>query len=157
MILTFVILQFLNIIIATFKSVIIIKGTKLHAALLNAISYSLGIFITYYVSNEISIYYSIPITFVLNLIGVYLGLALLEKARKDQLWRISTTVKYDIVNDYIKELRQEGIQLMPYETGRKDFTVVDIFSNNKEETDKIRPIIKKYQVKYTIIKSKYEL
>lgn len=157
MILTFVLLQFLNIIIATFKSVLLIKGTKLHAALLNAVSYSLGIFITYYVSNEISIYYSIPITFVLNLFGVYLGLSILEKIRKDELWRISTTVKFDLVKDYIKELRQVGVQLMPYETGRSDYTVVDIFSNNREETKMIQPILQKYKVKYTILKSNYEL
>ena len=157
MIITFVILQFLNIIVATFKSVLLIKGTKLHAALFNAVSYSLGIFITYYVSNEISIYYSIPITFILNLLGVYLGLSFLDKLKKDELWRISTTVKLEFLSDYIKELRQEGLQLMPYETGRTDYTVVDIFSNNREETKKIQPIIKKYQVKYTILKNNYEL
>jgi hypothetical protein len=157
MIITFVVLQFFNVIVATFKSVLLIKGSKLSAALFNAVSYSLGIFITYYVSNEISIYYSIPITFALNLFGVYLGLTILDKLKKDQLWRISTTVKYENVEAYIKELRQEGVQLMPYETGRKDFTVVDIFSNNREETRRIHPIMKKYQVKYTILKNDYEL
>ena len=153
MILTFVLLQFLNIVISTFKSVLLIKGTKAHAALINAVSYSLGIFITYYVSNEISIYYSIPITFILNLFGVYIGLTILDKIRKDQLWRISTTIKADYLVDYISELRSEGVQLMPYETGRTDYSVVDVFSNNREETKKIHPIMKKYQVKYTILKS----
>jgi hypothetical protein len=157
MILTFILFQFINIIISTFKSVLLIKGTKAHAALLNAISYSLGIFITYYVSNEISIYYSIPITFVLNLIGVYLGLGILNKFKKDQLWRISTTVKANNVEDYIQELRDVGVQLMPYETGRDDYKVVDIFSNNKDETKKITPIIKKYEARYTVLKSHFEL
>lgn len=157
MILTFVILQFFNIIVATFKSVLLIKGSKIYAALTNAVSYSLGIFITYYVSNEISIYYSIPITFVLNLLGVYLGLTILDKLKKDQLWRISTTIKCDWEDEYIKELREIGVQLMPYETGRTDYTVVDIFSNNREETKRIQPIIKKYQAKYTILKNDYEL
>jgi hypothetical protein len=157
MILTFILLQFLNIIISTFKSVLLIKGTKAHAALINAVSYSLAIFITYYVSNEISIYYSIPITFILNLVGVYIGLSILEKLKKDQLWRISTTVKADNINDYINELRLVGVQLMPYETGRTDYKVVDVFSNNKEETKKIQPILKKYEVKYTILKSHFEL
>jgi len=157
MILTFVVFQFVNIIISTFKSVLLIKGTKAYAALINAISYSLGIFITYYVSNEIKIYYSIPITFILNIIGVYIGLVILEKFRKDQLWRISTTIKADLKDDYIFELRKIGIQLMPYETGRTDYKVVDIFSNNREETKKITPIIKKYGAKYTILKSHFEL
>ena len=157
MVLTFILLQFLNIVIATFKSVLLIKGTKVHAALINAVSYSLAIFITYVVSNEISIYYSIPITFILNLIGVYIGLAILEKLRKDQLWRISTTIKKDYLDDYIKELRTVGVQLMPYETGRQDYSVVDVFSTNREETRKIQPIIKKYEVKYTILKNSYEL
>lgn len=157
MVLIFVILQFVNIIIATFKSVLIIKGTKGHAALINAISYSLGIFITYFVSNEISIYYSIPITFFLNLLGVYIGLFILEKIKKDQLWRISTTVKGEYFDSYIKDLRKAGVQLMPYETGRTDFKVVDVFSNSREETKKIQPIIKRYQIKYTILKSNFEL
>src|SRR5690554_7976870 len=157
MILTFVVFQFVNIIISTFKSVLLIKGTKVYAALINAISYSLGIFITYYVSNEIKIYYSIPITFILNIIGVYIGLVILEKFRKDQLWRISTTIKADLKDDYIFELRKIGIQLMPYETGRTDYKVVDIFSTNREETKKITPITKKYGAKYTILKSNFEL
>ena len=46
---------------------------------------------------------------------------------------------------------------MPYETGRTDYKVVDIFSNNREETKKITPIIKKYGAKYTILKSHFEL
>lgn len=157
MVLTFILLQFLNIIISTFKSVLLIKGTKAHAALINAISYSLAIFITYVVSNEISIYYSIPITFILNLVGVYIGLTILEKLRKDQLWRISTTIKTEYLEDYIQALRAEGVQLMPYETGRHDYSVVDVFSNNREETSRIQPIIKKYEVKYTILKNSYEL
>ena len=157
MVLTFILLQFLNIIISTFKSVLLIKGTKAHAALINAISYSLAIIITYVVSNEISIYYSIPITFILNLVGVYIGLTILEKLRKDQLWRISTTIKTEYLEDYIQALRAEGVQLMPYETGRHDYSVVDVFSNNREETSRIQPIIKKYEVKYTILKNSYEL
>jgi uncharacterized protein YebE (UPF0316 family) len=157
MILIFVIFQFINIVLSTFKSVLIIKGTKQSAAFINAVSYSLGIFITYYVSNEISIYLSIPITFALNLIGVYLGLVILEKLKKDQLWRISTTVKFELVDEYIKELRAIGIQLMPYETGRDDFKVVDIFSNSKEETNLIIPIMNKYNVKYTVLSNQYVL
>lgn len=157
MIQTFVIFQFINIIISTFKSVLLIKGTKGFAALVNAVSYSLGIFITYFVSNEIPIHLSIPITFILNIIGVYLGLIILEKFKKDQIWRISTTIKADVKDEYIKELREIGVQLMPYETGRDDYKVVDIFSNNRKETEKITPIIKKYGAKYTILKSHFEL
>ena len=101
--------------------------------------------------------YRIPITFILNLVGVYIGLTILEKLRKDQLWRISTTIKTEYLEDYIKALRAEGVQLMPYETGRHDYSVVDVFSNNREETSRIEPIIKKYEVKYTILKNSYEL
>jgi len=157
MIVTFIIFQFINIIISTFKSVLLIKGSKGFASLVNAVSYSLGIFITYFVSNKISIYYSIPITFLLNIIGVFLGLTILEKFKKDQIWRISTTIKSEYKDSYIKELRDAGVQLMPYETGRDDYKVVDIFSNNRKETEKIKPIIKKYGAKYTILKSNFEL
>jgi hypothetical protein len=147
----------MNIIIATFKSVLLIKGPKHFAALINAISHSLNIAITYFVSNEIPIYFSIPITFLLNLFGVYMGLRILEKMKKDQLWRISTTIKGEDVKEYIDELRKIGVQLMPYETGREDFKVVDIFSNNRNETKMIVPIIKKYNAKYTVLMNQFEL
>lgn len=155
-ILIFIVIQFVNIILSTFKTVFLIKSNKTTAAIVNAIAYTVGVFVIKYVS-DIPLIWSAPLTFVLNLLGIYLGLAIIEKTRKNELWRISTTINKEQTKEYIKKLRETGVQIMPYRTENEGFDVVDIFSNNKAETKKIKPILKEFDVKYTILASNHSI
>jgi len=149
-ILYFLCLQLINVIISTFKSVLTIRGTKLTAALINALSYSIGIVIVYLVSRNLELYVSVLITVGTNLIGVYTGLTILDKFRKEQLWRIQTSVPAENVSPFKKDLLDKKIKFMSYETTWEKFKVIDIFSENREESKIIKEIIHKHHAKYTI-------
>jgi uncharacterized protein YebE (UPF0316 family) len=146
----FICLQFLNVVIATFKSVLTIKGNKLNASVMSSIAYSINITVIYLVSGSMPLYILISVTFFVNMIGVYIGLTILEKVRKDQLWRISSTVKTELLQDFKKELTENKIKFIAFETSWEDYKVVDIFSSTKEESSKISRLTSKYKVKYTI-------
>lgn len=150
MTLLFIGLQLLNVIIATFKSVLTIRGTKLTAAIINAIAYSINIVIVYLVSRDMVLWASIVITMGTNLIGVYIGLTILDKFRKDQLWRIQTTIASDKLKDYQYDLLNDNIKFISYETTWDEFKVVDIFSSTREESKVVKNIIQRYDAKYTI-------
>jgi uncharacterized protein YebE (UPF0316 family) len=149
-ILFFVALQFVNVVISTFKSVLTIKGSRINAAVMNAIAYSVNIVVIYIVSGSIPLWISISVTFGVNIVGVYVGLSILEKLRKEQLWRISTTVPTERLLEFKRELSEEKIKFIAYETSWEDYKVVDIFSATKSESSKISRLISRYGVKYTI-------
>ena len=92
-------LQITNVILATIKSIVTIKGSKLSAALMNALSYSVNIVVVIYTVMDFSIWIKILITAITNFTGTYLGVYITEKLRKDRLWEIKATVI--TVNDYI--------------------------------------------------------
>jgi uncharacterized protein YebE (UPF0316 family) len=152
-ILYFILLQFVNVVISTFKSVLTIKGSKANAAIMNSIAYSVNIVVIYIVSGSISLWVSISVTFFVNMIGVYIGLSILEKLRKDQLWRISTTVPTESVQEFKKELLINNIKFIAFETSWEDYKAIDIFSASRSESSKISKLIGKYRVKYTILEN----
>ena len=95
----YLILQITNVILATIKSIVTIKGSKLSAALMNALSYSVNVIVVIYTVMDFSIWVKILITAITNFAGTYLGVYITEKLRKDRLWEIKATVI--TVTDYI--------------------------------------------------------
>lgn len=151
----FIFAQLINVVVSTFKSVLTIRGTKLTAAFINAFAYSINIIIVYLVSREVGLLTSVVVTFSANLIGVYIGLTFLEYLRRDEMWRISTTIKPALLEDYKQELSNNNIKFIVLST--LEFSVVDIFSHSKKETSIIKPVLSKYKVKYTAYSSKQVL
>jgi uncharacterized protein YebE (UPF0316 family) len=149
----FIVLQSVNVIISTFKSVLTIRGTRIVAAIINAVAYSVNIVIVYLVSGNIPLLILVASTLGTNLVGVYIGLTILEKLRKERLWRIQTTVATDKVKDFKRELLDNDVKFISYETTWNDFKVVDIFSKTREDSSLIKKIISKYDAKYTISSS----
>ena len=146
----FIILQMLNVVVSTIKSVLTIKGTKLTAAIISSVSYSINIIIVFLVSKDLGLIESVAVTVITNLVGVYTGLTILEKLRKEQLWRIQTTVSSLKVDEYKQSLLDHNIKFISYETSWSEYKVVDIFSSTKEESNIIKEIILEHNAKYTI-------
>ena len=48
---------------------------------------------------------------ICNLIGVYVGLWITEKMRKEQLWKITVTVPTENFEDFKNELKENGINV----------------------------------------------
>ena len=101
MILLFTILTILNVILQSAHSVCLVKCNKYVASGVNAIAFMVyTIVVVYTASDEISLLAKIIITGVANLIGTYLSLTILQKLRKNKVWRIEATMeKCDLETD----------------------------------------------------------
>jgi uncharacterized protein YebE (UPF0316 family) len=148
-VLAFFIAQFINVVLSTLKSVITIKGGKNWAALANAVSYGFNAIVIKSLV-EISLEVALIVTFVTNLIGVYFGLWVIEKLRKDQLWKITVTVPSQELKEFKKELSKNEVSFITYETQWNEYTVIDIFSKQKADSKIVKEIFKLFNVKYTI-------
>ncbi len=145
----FFLCQLLNVVLSTIKSVVTIKGTKLTASIFSAINYAVNTVIIKTIA-DVSLWIAVLVTAVCNLIGVYTGLLITEKLRKEQLWKITVTVPTDKLADFKKELCENEIDFIAYETSWKDYKVIDIFSKHKATSKKVKDIFSRYDVKYTI-------
>lgn len=148
-ILLFVVCQLINVILSTIKSIITIKGTKLTASIFSAVNYGFNTVIIKSIS-DVELWLAIIVTVLSNLVGVYVGMLITERMRKEQLWKITVTVPAEKLDNFKQELLDNGIDFIAYETSWEDFKVVDIFSKHKSTSKTIKQIFNNYDVKYTI-------
>ena len=91
LLLTFIILNILNVIIQTVKSIATVKCGKTAAAIINAVAYGLYTVVTVYMMCELELWLKALIVPLANLIGGYVVKLLEEKARKEKIWKIEKT------------------------------------------------------------------
>ena len=148
--LAFFISQLINVILSTIKSVLTIKGTKMNAAVICTITYTVNAVVINQIGKVDNLIIVCIVTAITNFTGVLFGLWVLDKLRKDQLWRISATVKTEYFQQLILDLKAAEIDFITYNTPWKKRVPVDVFSNNQKESLVIRDIFQRYNVKYTI-------
>lgn len=146
--LVFTIATLLNVVLQTCKSVLTIRASRKVAALINAVAFG---FYTVIVKSiaDIDLMVSVPITVVGNLVGVWFALWLMDKIKKDRLWRITVTVKAeDAKIDIENSLEKYNIGYNTIQCNGR--YVVDIFSYTQGESTLIKEILTKENVKYCV-------
>ena len=142
LLLTFIILNILNVIIQTVKSIATVKCGKTAAAIINAVAYGLYTIVTVYMLCDLSLWLKALIVAVANLIGVYVVKLLEEKARKDKLWKVEATLLNQNLgenDDCIIELK-ENIPFSYYNITK--YFVFDTYCENQNQTKKVLNICK---------------
>ena len=153
LLLTFIILNILNVIIQTVKSIATIKCGKGAAALINAVAYGLYTVVTVYMMCELDLWLKALVVAVANLIGVYVVKLLEEKARKDKLWKVEATV----LRGWTKELhRALVIAEIPhnYLENVGKYTLFNIFCETQAQSTKAKHILDSFEAKYFVSESK---
>lgn len=152
----FFILQLLNVILSTIKSVATVKAGFWTAALVNAGYYGFYTFIIKAIGDAnfkkfFGIEISIPsvviiaiITIITNLIGVYISLKILDRLRKDDLWLFKVTVKTSEYSYFIQDLMREDLKYLIISNSWADRKPIEIYTYTKEESAKVMRILKRY-------------
>lgn len=142
----FIVCTAANVILSTIKSIVTVKGGKLSAALLNAITYG---FYTYVIVlttiDGVSTLGKMVITFACNFVGVYIVKWVEEKSRKDKLWKIEATVDNGHGADVHEALIKAGLP-HNYIFVEKWF-IFNVFCATQEETHIAKEILKKFNAK----------
>ena len=150
---TFIILNILNVIIQTVKSIATIKCGKGAAALVNAVAYGLYTVVTVYMMCELDLWLKALIVALANLVGVYVVKYFEEKARKDKLWKVEATV----LRGWTKELhRALVVAEIPhnYLENVGKYTLFNIFCETQAQSTKAKHILDSFEAKYFVSESK---
>ena len=146
MLIIFALCTLLNVVLATIKSVMTIKGTKISAAIWNALSFGLYSYIVILTATaDLTTLEKVIVTVLCNLIGVYGVKWVEEKMRKDRLWKIEMTVRNGFAETMHHDLTFEGIPNNYVNAGKH--TVFNCFCETKQDTEKVLRIAKAYDAK----------
>ena len=155
LLLTFIILNILNVIIQTVKSIATVKCGKTAAAIINAVAYGLYTIVTVYMLCDLSLWLKALIVAVANLIGVYVVKLLEEKARKDKLWKVEATLLNQNLgenDDCIIELRENNISFNYIDINK--YLIINCFCATQKESSTVKSILDKYNTKYFVSETK---
>ena len=144
----FFVCSLINVILSTMKTVLTVKANKFVASLINAITYGFyTIVVKQLTSLDLTI--SVIVTIITNLIGVYISMWLMEKFKKDCLWKISVTTKDSSLVEKLKPFDISYTVTDVTYDGKK-YCNIDIFSKNQKDSTIIKTILNQYKVKYNI-------
>ena len=151
-IIVFFVCQLINVALNTIKTIIMHKEQKVSSSLINAITYGFYTIIVVMTASALPLLITIIITIITNLIGVYTSMLVLEKLKKDSLWEIVATVKYNKtrLGCMAFELTQHKIKFNMVDTWDKSETIFHIYSENQKQSVIIKNLLDKYGAKYIV-------
>lgn len=152
-IIIFFIITLINVILSTIKSILTVKASRGIASLINAISYGFYAMVVKQMAT-VSLEIVVISTIICNLIGVNFSMWLLDKFKRDVLWKITVIPQ----NKFFDNIRAElvlnnlGFNEYPIITKYGNQMALDIFSNNQNESKKVKEILSENgKMKYHIL------
>lgn len=149
----FIVLNVVNVIIQTIKSIATIKCGKTAAAVVNAIAYGLYTVVVVYTVCDLPLWFKVIVVGGANLIGVYLVKLFEEKGRKDKLWKVEATVLRGWTKELHKALVDAEIPHNYLENVGK-YTLFNLYCATQAQSAKAKEIMTKYDAKYFVSETK---
>lgn len=149
---TFIILNIINVIMQTVKSIATVKCGKGVAAVVNAVTFALYTVVTIYMMCELPLMWKALIVGLCNLIGVYVVKFFEEKARKDKLWKVEVTLKPQYAEKVGAMLDELNI---PYNwIDIEKWYLFNIYCATQKESTMVKNIVDNFNAKYFVSESK---
>lgn len=150
----FIVLNILNVIIQTVKSIATVKCGKTTAAIVNAVAYGLYTIVTVYMMCELDLWLKAAIVAACNLVGVYVVKLLEEKARKDKLWKVEATFpnKENFIHNLKVWAEINHIALNYIDIDK--YYVVNFYCPTQKESVIVKEFVDKFNGKYFASESK---
>ena len=149
---TFVILSVINVIFSTIRSITTIKSGTLVASLVSGGYFAFYNIMLIWTVADFPMWQKCLITFLCNVVGVYIVKALEEKARKDKLWKVELTVKASYADDFASKLEDFGIPFNFIDIG--EYTIFNTYCETQKDSAFVKTLADKYQAKYFVSESK---
>ena len=147
-IIIFTVCSLVNVILSTMKTILTVRSTKVVASIINAVTYGFyAIVVKQLASLDLTV--TVIITIATNLIGVYISMWIMDKMKKDCLWKISVTTKDKSI---VKKIENFDIEytMSPIQYKKETYYSIEIFSKNQKDSSIIKNILNEYKVKYNI-------
>ena len=149
----FIILNILNVIIQTVKSLVTVKCGKELAAIVNAIAFGLYTVVTVYMMCELPLGTKAIVVALCNLVGVYVVKLLEEKARKDKLWKVEMTVRNFNTQKLANALDDLDIPYNYIENVGK-YTIFNVYCSTQKQSATVKGIGTECKAKFFVSETK---
>lgn len=153
LLITFIILNVINVIIQTVKSLATVKCGKTVAALVNAVAYGLYTVVVVYTVCDLPLWFKVVVVAVANLIGVYVVKLFEEKSRKDKLWKVEATVPFE---EYETVDHNLNLHYLPHNyilLGEK-YAIFNIYCATQKDSEFTKKVLDRYDAKYFVSEAK---
>ena len=147
-IIIFTVCSLVNVILSTMKTILTVRSTKIVASVINAVTYGFyAIVVKQLASLDLTV--TVIVTIATNLIGVYISMWIMDKMKKDCLWKISIITKDKSI---VKKIENFDIEytLSPIQYKKETYYSIEIFSKNQKDSTIIKNILNEYKVKYNV-------
>ena len=149
----FIVLNVINVILQTIKSIATVLCGKWIAAIVNAITFGFyTIVVVFMTADGLGLLWKALIIGVANLIGVYAVKYFEEKNRKDRLWKVESTVRFTQITILDRELKEAKIPHNYITAG--EWGIFNCYCKTQKESLVVKEILAKYHAKYFVSESK---
>lgn len=148
----FIVMNVVNVVIQTIKSIATIKCGKTAAALINALAYGLYTYIIVLTNCDLPMLAKCLIVASANFVGVWVVKYFEEKARKDKLWKVEATVVADQAEKVKWHFENRNIPYNYIDIGK--YVIFNAYCQYQFESAKVREILSEYNAKYFVSESK---
>ena len=153
LLITFVILSIINVIMSTIRSIATIKSGKTIASIVNGAYFAFYNIMLIYTVADFPMWEKCVITFVCNVIGVWIVKYIEEKIRKDKLWKVEVTVPNDYVETLLEDCRNRNIKHYNF-IDAYQYKVFNFYCATQKDSLNIKKLLENYNVKYFVTESK---
>ncbi len=148
----FIVLNAINVVIQTIKSLCTINCGKTVAALVNALAYGFYTVVVIYMVCDLPLMWKVLIVGACNFVGVFLVKWVEEKMRKDKLWKIEATVK-PVEAEAIKQSCK--VLNVPFSYINIDkYVIFNFYCATQAQSALIKGVLNNHNAKYFVSESK---
>lgn len=148
----FIVLNAINVVIQTIKSLCTINSGKTVAALVNALAYGFYTVVVIYMVCDLPLMWKVLIVGTCNFVGVFLVKLVEEKMRKDKLWKVEATVKpteTEAIKQFCKSFN------LPFSYIDIDkYVIFNFYCATQKESALIKNVLDNHNAKYFVSESK---
>lgn len=151
--LIFILLSIVNVIASTARSILTIKGGKTIASISSASYFAFYNLVLIYTVADFPMWQKCLITFICNVIGVWIVKLIEEKLEKEKLWKVEATINKMYQDDVCSMLNKSRIPYN-YIEGVGKYTIFNVFCATQKQSAAVKEILKTYNAKYFVSESK---
>jgi hypothetical protein len=152
--LVFIVLNIVNVVIQTVKTIVTVNGSPMSAAIINAITFAIYTVVVVFMNADgLGVFWKAVIIGVVNFIGVYVVKVIEIKNRKDKLWKVEATV----LRGYTQSLHQALVEAEishNYLENVGKWTLFNVYCETQVQSAKAKEILNKFNAKYFVSESK---
>ena len=152
LLLIFIVLNIVNVILQTVKSLATVKCGKVAAGIVNAVAYGLYTIVLVYTMCDLPLMWKASIVALCNFIGVYVVKLIEEKARKDKLWKVEMTLPPEHAEKVHAMLQLVGIPHNYIDIEK--YVLFNCYCATQAESARVKIIANDFEAKYFVSESK---